>query len=277
MARSISPVGRALSDTRSGQSVILRLGTKRMLSDTALVILLLLALSSGQTIAGPCSCSCPQSEGLCVSCGSQDLTELPQLPPGTTELHLQDNQLTSIPPGSFDALRGLERLDLTGNPFHCGCNIWYLSTWLQDHRNMSLLEPTCASPPSLENRPIASLDLAYFSTCGKKRPACSALTIVTLPALAALLLLLLWVLRTARRSTILLEVFARHMRFETHSLRSLKPKHRRKRHSVQSEETKFKLEHMEEGDLEAPLLNMEILPQILDVLQKKHNLKFKAP
>lgn len=249
-----------------------------MLSGPALVILLLLAPSRGQPVPSPCRCSALQPEGLRVSCGSQDLAELPRLPPGTAELYLQDNWLTSVPPGSFDALRGLRRLNLTGNPFHCGCAIWYLSAWLRDHGDVSVGTPTCASPVGLAHRPIAGLDQAHFSACGKKRAPSGALDVVMVLVLAALVLLLLWCLKTARRSTFIVDVFARHSGFEAHALRSLKPKHKRhKRQSVPSEDTELMLEHTDDSNIEAPLINMEILPQILDVLQKKHNMKFKAP
>ncbi|KAJ8360846.1 hypothetical protein SKAU_G00173710 [Synaphobranchus kaupii] len=253
------------------------LGTERMLSGPALVILLLLVLSRGQTVASPCRCSALQPEGLRVSCGALNLAELPLLPPGTTELYLQDNRLTAVPPGSFDALQGLRRLNLTGNPFHCGCRIWYLSAWLRDHGGVSVQSPTCASPASLAHRPIASLSQAHFSTCTRKRPATGAVDAVMVLALVALVLLLLWCLKTAKGSTFILEVFERHTGLEAHKLSSLKPKHRRKRHLVPSEDYESMTEHMDDHGLEAPLLNMELLPQILDVLQKKHNMKFKEP
>ncbi|XP_061076599.1 glycoprotein IX (platelet) [Conger conger] len=231
-----------------------------MLSGPALVLLLL--------------ASCSGQEGLRVSCGSQNLAELPLLPPETTDLYLQDNRLTSVPPGSFDTLQGLRTLNLTGNPFHCGCSIRYLSAWLRDHAEVTVKVPTCASPASLAGRPIASLGQAHFSACGRKSGVFDG---VILLSLAFLVLLLLWCLKTAKSSTFILEVFGRHAGFEAHTLRSRKPRHRRKRHAAQSDETEVMLERMDDDNLDAPLLNMEILPQILDVLQKKHNIKFKAP
>ncbi|XP_036387106.1 glycoprotein IX (platelet) [Megalops cyprinoides] len=238
-----------------------------MLSGPALVLLFLLSPSSVQLAPHSCQCSALQPEGLRVTCNSLNILEVPQLPPDTTELHLQNNQLTTVPPGSFDALQGLRQLNLSGNPFHCGCDIWYLTTWLQDHGSVCGHSPTCATPAALAHKPIAGLSQADFSTCSRKRPTSSSLDIMMILMLCFLIAVQLWCLKAVRSSTFILDVVQRHTGIEADSLRSLKPKHR-KRQSI--------LDRTDDSEIEQPLLNMELLPQILDVLQKKHNMKFKA-
>ncbi|KAJ8395315.1 hypothetical protein AAFF_G00033000 [Aldrovandia affinis] len=249
-------------------------GTERMLSGPVLTILLLLTPSNGQIISSPCQCSTLHNEELHISCGSQNLAEVPHLPPGTTELYLQDNQLTTVPPGRFDTLQGLRRLNLTGNRFHCDCGIWYLFAWLRDHGAVSEQSPTCSTPPSLARRPIAGLSEARFSTCARTTGACGTSHVVMVLAVTALVALLLWCLKTARSFTFTVDVFQRHTGIEAHTPRSLRPKPRRHGASPGNE---LRLEDTDQCEPVTPLLNMELLPQILDVLQNRHNMKFNAP
>lgn len=87
--------------------------------------------------------------------------------------------------------------------------------------------------------------------------------------------LLLWGLRLAKNSTFTLDIDQRHAGLEVDSLRSLKPKHRRLQRTL-SEERENSASLSWTNDPERPLINMEILPQILDVLHKKHNIKIKT-
>ena len=91
--------------------------------------------------------------------------------------------------------------------------------------------------------------------------------------LCFLILLLLWSLRLAKTSSFTLYICERHLGLEADSLRSLKPKHRRRLHTAPLEVTVDSL--ICAGELEKPL-NMELLPQVLDVLHKKHSRKIKA-
>ncbi|KAL0159037.1 hypothetical protein M9458_047113, partial [Cirrhinus mrigala] len=98
-------------------------------------------------------------------------------------------------------------------------------------------------PAELAQRPIDKLTDADFASCVSDH--CSG------------------------NSTFILGIDERHTGFEAESLRSLKPKHRmRMRVSIGS------LSPVTD-DTDKPLLNMEILPQILDVLHKQHNIKIK--
>ncbi|KAG9353348.1 hypothetical protein JZ751_017925 [Albula glossodonta] len=223
----------------------------RMLAGLALPFLqLFLVLSGGQPVPSHCQCSAAHPGELRFICSFKNLRELPHLPSGTTELHLQDNHLTTVPPGSFDSLRNLRSVNLTGNPFHCGCGIRYLSTWLQSQGAQYRLSPTCASPPGLANRPIAGLGQAHFSTCGRRPSACvsSPFDLIAVLALFTLLALMLWCLKTVRSTTFTLNVVWRHRGMEAHTLRSLKPKHRRKRHSVLMGEWEAMLSDTDDDD-----------------------------
>uniref|UniRef100_A0AAZ3SMP9 LRRCT domain-containing protein n=1 Tax=Oncorhynchus tshawytscha TaxID=74940 RepID=A0AAZ3SMP9_ONCTS len=103
-----------------------------MLFGSGLAILLLLATSSAQTS--------PQT---------------------TDQLQLPEPQ--RIPPGHFDRLQCLRRVTLSGNPFHCNCEIQYLSTWLKGNGAVvSGGGPTCASPSSMAHTAITVLSDAYW-------------------------------------------------------------------------------------------------------------------
>lgn len=245
-----------------------------MHSSLSLAVFLVWATSSTHTTGQACLCSAPLPAGLQVNCSSLNLVELPHLPSDTTELHVQDNQLTSVSPGLFDKLVGLKKASLSGNPFHCDCRIQYLRNWLLRNRAIVSKEPTCASPSSVAQKAITELSDDYFSSCAV--PSCTNGTFNTIMAvmLCCLIALLLWSLRLAKTSTFILYIDERHSGFEADSLRSLKPKHRRRLHTAESDFSPTSLTHTE--DLENPLTNMELLPQVLDVLHKKHNIKIKA-
>uniref|UniRef100_A0A671RUS9 LRRCT domain-containing protein n=1 Tax=Sinocyclocheilus anshuiensis TaxID=1608454 RepID=A0A671RUS9_9TELE len=129
----------------------------------------------------------------------------------------------------------------SGNPFHCDCSIQYLRQWLQRNKLTDADFASCVSDQCFDVNAILCLMLCF------------------------LIGLLLWCLQLARNST------SRHTGFEAESLQSLKPKHRaRMRCSIGSLSTGT-------DDMDKPLLNMDILPQILDVLHKQHNIKIKVP
>lgn len=241
-----------------------------MLPGLSLAVLIILAA------ARPCLCSAPSKAGLRVDCSSSNLMELPPLPADTTELHLQDNRLTSVSPGLFDRLLRLEKLSLSGNPFHCDCRIQYLRNWLLRNREIVSEQPTCASPSSVAKTRIIDLSDDYFSS--GPRESCTEWTFNTVMGgiLILILILLLWSLRLAKRASITLYIYERHSGLETNTLHSLKPRHRRRRLAGQSEVSVDSVD-VREDRLERPPLNMELLPQVLDVLHKKHNIKINVP
>ncbi|XP_051947697.1 glycoprotein IX (platelet) isoform X2 [Xyrauchen texanus] len=209
-------------------------------------------------------------KGVRVDCSSQGLRSIPQLPTNITELLLQHNQLISITPGHFDKLHNLRLLDLSGNPFNCDCSIQYLTYWLKRNKAISVM-PVCASPAELARRSIDGLNDADFFTCVSDNCSGRMYNAVLCFMLCFLIGLLLWCLKLARNSMFTLGIDERHSGFEAESLRSLKPKHRAKaRRSIVSLMTGSE-------DIDKPLLNMDILPQILDVLHKQHNIKIKVP
>ncbi|XP_060931144.1 glycoprotein IX (platelet) [Limanda limanda] len=241
-----------------------------------LAAFLLLATSSAHPIGQPCLYSVLQSASLQVNCSSSGLVELPPLASHTTELHVQDNLLTSVSPGLFDGLVGLKKVSLSGNPFHCDCRIQYLRNWLLKNRAVVSEQPTCASPSSVAQKAIADLTDEYFSSCG--RPSCTGGTFSAAMGamLCCVIALLLWSLRLARSSTFTLYIGDKHVGLEADSLRSLKPKHRRRLHTtlpgVSADLTSFSCTQ----ELARPLISMELLPQVLDALHKKHKIKIKA-
>lgn len=236
----------------------------------SLAVVLLLASPSADGVGDPCLCSALRPAGLRVNCSSADLTELPHLPPDTTELHMQDTRLTSVPPGRFDGLVGLKKVHLSGNRFHCDCRIQYLRNWLLKNRAVVVEEPTCSSPASVAQKAIADLGDDLFSSCALARCTDGMYSTMMAGTLCCIIVLLLWSLRLARRSTFTLDIDKGHWGFEADSLRSVKPRHRRRLQAGQSDPLTYTVE------LGKPPNNMELLPQVLDVLHKKHNIKIKA-
>lgn len=238
-----------------------------MFPSLSLAVLLLSATSSGIAARQSCTCSSLLQAGLRVNCSSLNLMELPHLPTDATELNVQNNRITSVSPGRFDRLVGLKKASLSGNPFHCDCRIEYLRNWLLKNKAIVLKEPTCASPSSVAQKAISELSDEYFSSCALASCTNDTYNILIGLMLCFVIVLLLWCLALAKTSTFTLYIDERHSGFEVHSLCSLKPKHRRRLHSDYTNYTM---------DLEKPPLNMELLPQVLDMLHKKHNIKIKA-
>lgn len=215
-------------------------------------------------------CVTVPSEGVRMNCTSQGLRIIPQLHSRITELLLQDNLLTTITPGRLDMLHNLQLANLSGNPFHCDCSILYFRQWLKRNKAISVM-PVCASPSELAQRSIDELTDADLSSCVSDECSGWVYNAILCLMLCFLNVLLLWCVQLARNSTFILGIDERHAGFEAESLRSLKPKHRaRIRYSIGS---------LSPGadDTDHPLLNMDILPQILDVLHKQHNIKIKVP
>lgn len=247
-----------------------------MLSSLSLSLFLLLATTHALGSGKDCLCSISRHAGLLFNCTSLDLIELPHLPSDTAELYVQDNQLTSVAPGQFDRLVGLKKVSLSGNPFHCDCQIQYLRNWLLKNKAIVTTEPVCASPSSVASKPITELSEDFFSYCAPSTCTDGTYNILILVMLCSLLVLLLWSLTLARKSTFTLYIDERHSGLEAYSLRSLKPKHRRRLHTGLSDNSSDLDSAVFSEDLERPLLNMDLLPQVLDVLHKKHNIKIKA-
>lgn len=254
-----------------------------MLSVLNLAVFLLLATRSAHTTGQPCQCSAALPAGLKVNCSSSNLMELSNLPPDTTEFFVQDNRLTSVSPGLFDRLVGLEKVSLSGNPFHCDCRIQYLRNWLLKNRAVLTEEPTCASPNSVAHRAITELSDDYFSACAVTNHTGWVFNTIIGAMLCCLIVLLLWSLRLAKMSTITLYIDNRHSGFEADNLPSLRPKHKRtwrwrqRWYSELSVGSKSSDSLTYTEDLEKPILNMELLPQVLDTLHKRHNIRISVP
>lgn len=212
-----------------------------------------------------------------MDCSFSNLTELFGLPPDTTELLMQDNRLTSVTPGLFDKLVGLEKVSLSGNPFHCDCKIQYLRNWLL--KNMALVpqQPTCASPGSVAHRQISDLSDDYFTSCGKANSTCGVFNIVISVSVCFLIALLAYILRLAKMSTITLYIHKKHSELDAVALQPLRPRRRRRVNSKFSMDSQNSDSLLYVEDLEKPLLTMELLPQVLDTLDRRHNIKITIP
>lgn len=242
-------------------ALLLPFPTLRMISVLSIAVFFLLFKS----VSSSCSCSATPSSGLSVNCSFRDLSHIPDLPSQTTELHLQNNHLVTIPPGFFDKFVELRVVDLSGNPFHCDCRIQYLRAWLLKNQDVTTMPPTCSAPSSRAHVVVASLSESEFLSCTRRRCSGASSDLALGFLLCGILGLLLWSLRLAKGLSFTLGIGEKHAGLRTESLRSLKPKHRAKlKHTAAWSE-----------DLETPLLDMDILPQIIDTLHKRHNIKIK--
>lgn len=244
---------------------------------SVVAVLLLVATSRARCAAPPCRCSSLPPAGLKVDCSVSNLTELTGLPPDTTELLVQDNWLTSLAPGLFDKLVHLEKVSLSANPFHCDCRIQYLRNWLLKNSALVAQQPTCASPSSVAHRNISTLSDDFFSSCAKANSTCGTFTIVLPVAVCSLIVLLVWSLRLAKMSTITLYIDKKDAGREAIPLRPLRSKHRRRVNAELSTGSRNSDSLFYLVDLEKPLLNMELLPQVLDTLHRRHNIKIPVP
>ncbi|XP_076023059.1 platelet glycoprotein IX [Genypterus blacodes] len=246
-----------------------------MLSGSGLVVFLLMLTSRAHCMAQPCVCMALPHSGLQVNCSSLRLTELPHLPSDTVELHVQDNQLTTVSPGLFDRLVSLKKVSLSGNPFRCDCRIQYLRNWLLKNMAAVSKEPTCASPSSVAQRRITELSDDFFSSCAQTSCTGGAYNAVIGLTLLCLIVILMWSLRLAKKSAFTLNINKGQAGLKADSLRSQRPKHSSRPSGMlgvggNSEYLTWTV------DQQRPLINMEILPEVLDVLHKKHNIKIKA-
>ncbi|XP_078093354.1 leucine-rich repeat-containing protein 4C [Mustelus asterias] len=81
------------------------------------------------------------------------------------ELNLSHNNLTSLPHDLFTPLHRLERVHLNHNPWHCNCDVLWLSWWLKETvPSNTTCCARCHSPPNLKARYIGELDQSHF-TC----------------------------------------------------------------------------------------------------------------
>ncbi|XP_060162913.1 chondroadherin-like protein isoform X1 [Globicephala melas] len=82
------------------------------------------------------------------------------LGPRLQSLHLQKNQLQALP--ALPGLSQLELIDLSGNPFHCDCQLLPLHRWLT---GLNLhVGATCAAPPSARGQSVKAA-AAVFEAC----------------------------------------------------------------------------------------------------------------
>jgi len=80
-------------------------------------------------------------------------------PPGTAQLNLHGNKLTTLPNGLLDDLTKLRSVSLHGNLWACDCGVLYLRAWLlrQPDNRLSYFNISCSSPPNLRGRLVIYL------------------------------------------------------------------------------------------------------------------------
>ena len=61
------------------------------------------------------------------------------------------------------ATPGLHGIELSGNPWSCDCRLRALKEWIVTANVPHTIEPTCASPPRLENKQFAELAVEEFA------------------------------------------------------------------------------------------------------------------
>uniref|UniRef100_A0A3B3TDS7 Glycoprotein IX (platelet) n=1 Tax=Paramormyrops kingsleyae TaxID=1676925 RepID=A0A3B3TDS7_9TELE len=136
------------------------------------------------------------TRGQWVYCAISENSPFPALPNNTIILDLQGNRLREIPAGSLDQLSQLQLLclmlvNLSGNPWHCGCDILYLKAWLEDQGEVAGI-PTCATPPNLAHKPITELTVADLPECSQRHCQSTWLDSFTILLFCGLVATLLW-------------------------------------------------------------------------------------
>ncbi|XP_045390122.1 platelet glycoprotein IX isoform X2 [Lemur catta] len=130
------------------------------------LLLLWVAAEATEDCPSPCTCRALETMGLLVDCRGRGLVALPELPPNTRHLLLANNSLRSVPPGAFDHLPQLHTLNVTQNPWHCGCGLTYLRLWLEDRAPEALLQIQCTSPDVPKLWPLGQLTGYELGGCG---------------------------------------------------------------------------------------------------------------
>ncbi|XP_048347749.1 platelet glycoprotein IX-like [Sphaerodactylus townsendi] len=143
-----------------------------MVTWQGLLIFLFLETSYASSCPDLCTCSPSDHQPLKVDCSFRELETLPPLPKSTQELNLQHNKLESIPAGAFDNLQMLNVINLSSNPWHCDCGIWYLKNWVEDQPGDLLSSDVkCFTPPSLHQKPVSELT-KELTSCSSSRKYC---------------------------------------------------------------------------------------------------------
>ncbi|NXI67955.1 GPIX protein, partial [Anseranas semipalmata] len=126
-----------------------------------------------QTEVCPPSCNCKslgEMKGWQIDCSSRKLKEVPALPVNTKRLYLQNNSLTTVPPGALDSLLSLEEVKISDNPWNCDCHILYLKFWLEDVSEPSLANIRCATPAPVRMKTLKQLTGNELGICKRLLP-----------------------------------------------------------------------------------------------------------
>ncbi|XP_044132095.1 leucine-rich repeat-containing protein 70 [Bufo gargarizans] len=86
-----------------------------------------------------------------------------EMGPSLKVLNLAFNNLTSLQPRVLQPLVSLSHLQASYNPWHCGCNLLSLRSFLLSSSSRFSLH--CQSPPQLQNRPLGNVKLTEFRNC----------------------------------------------------------------------------------------------------------------
>ncbi|NWX85259.1 GPIX protein, partial [Nothoprocta ornata] len=134
---------------------------------------LLLLFHTTQTEVCPPACLCKslgKMKGLEIDCSSRKLKEVPALPVNTKKLYLQNNSLTTVPPGTLDGLLSLEDVKMFDNPWNCDCHILYLKLWLEDISESFIANVRCATPAPVKMKPMRELTGNELGICKRLLP-----------------------------------------------------------------------------------------------------------
>ncbi|KAE8612806.1 hypothetical protein XENTR_v10013000 [Xenopus tropicalis] len=151
--------------------------------------ILLLGSCHGDNCPTECSCSTLALGKLIIDCSRRELQKVPALPVATQELYLQQNQLSTIPPGAFEHLNALRKVNLSHNPLHCDCTLRPLRSWLDTEGLDS--GAVCLTPPALRGKPLALVAPGQMASCLGPLTLCSHFLVTDAFLFLFLLILLL--------------------------------------------------------------------------------------
>ncbi|XP_078363226.1 uncharacterized protein LOC144647319 [Oculina patagonica] len=123
----------------------------------------IIASINGEKSASP-GCKVLQF-GKKLQCRGVGLSRIPKIPKGIQIADFTDNLITHITQEDWKHLEKLQKVYLTGNPFHCDCNIELLRLKLIRDNSPAFIQDgdsiQCATPSKIHNKALKSL----FNLC----------------------------------------------------------------------------------------------------------------
>ncbi|KAJ8686264.1 hypothetical protein QAD02_022058 [Eretmocerus hayati] len=91
--------------------------------------------------------------------------------PNLKKLKLNGNRIRTLQDGTFHELTTLQQLDVSNNPWHCDCNLFWFSIWIQNSSIKSNSAPECSTPEDLQGKLVKKLKILKEYECKLTTPS----------------------------------------------------------------------------------------------------------